>query len=197
MFMTRRAPADDAGYSLVELLVVVILLGVIGGIVSTAAISGMRSTRQTQNRAYSTEAIQAQLERMARDIRVADPIRAASATSITVDEYRGSTTCVREQWALTSGNLVVTAITYAAWASCSAYPSGVVPTSTVTRTVLTSLDTSITPLFTFADSSGTTLASPTPSQISVVRISVTQNGLENRAGVTFNTAVGVRNATLA
>jgi prepilin-type N-terminal cleavage/methylation domain-containing protein len=196
MRMTKRAPDDDAGFTLVELLVVIVLLGVIGGIVSTAAIGGMRTTRQAQNRAYSTEAIQAQLERMARDVRVADPIRAASSTSLTVDDYRNGT-CIRQQWTLSSGSLVLTAITYPAWSSCTAYPSGATPTSTVTKTLLTSVDTSSSPLFMYADSSGNTLAAATPSQISVVRISVAQTGLEGRAGVTFNTAVGVRNATLA
>jgi prepilin-type N-terminal cleavage/methylation domain-containing protein len=190
--MTR----DDEGYSLVELLVVIILLGIIGGIVSTTTIGGMRGTRQAQNRAYSSESIQAQIERMARDIRVADPIRAASGTSLTVDDYRGGT-CVRQTWSVSSGSLVQTSITYPAWSSCAAYPSSATPTSTVTRTLLTSLNTSSTALFTYVDSSGSALASPTPSKISVVRISVTQNGLEGRAGVTFATAVGVRNATLA
>jgi prepilin-type N-terminal cleavage/methylation domain-containing protein len=194
--MTRISERDDEGYTLVELLVVIVLLGIIGSIVSVASIGGMRGTRQAQNRAYSSESIQAQIERMARDIRVADPIQAASGTSLTVDDYR-SNTCVRRTWSVSSGSLVETSITYPVWTSCTAYPSGVTPTSTVTRTLLTSLNTSSTSLFTYVDSTGSTLASPTPSKISVVRISVTQNGLESRAGVTFATAVGVRNATLA
>ena len=195
--MTRPASSDAAGYTLVELLVVIMLLGVVGGIVSTLAIGGMRTTRQSQNRAYSSEAIQAQIERMARDIRVADPIRAASSTSLTVDNYRNSTTCVRETWTVSSGTLTQTAVTYPAWSNCTAYPSAATPTSTVTRTILTSLNTSSTALFTYGDSTNTTLASPTPSQIYNVRISVTQNGLESRAGVTFATSVGVRNAALS
>lgn len=194
--MSRTRAHEDAGYSLIELLVVIVLLAIIGGIISTATIGGMRGTRQAQNRAYSSSAIQAQIERMARDIRVADPIRAASSTSLTVDDYRGNT-CVRQTWSVSSASLVRTVITYPAWTSCTAYPSTVTPTSSVTRTLLTSLNTSSTALFTYVDSTGATLASPTPSKIAVIRISVSQNGLEGRAGVTFATAVGVRNATLA
>src|SRR4051795_700593 len=110
MHLIRRERGDEVGYTLVELLVVVVLLGIVGGIVSTAAIGGMRTTRQAQNRAYSTEGIQGQIERMARDIRVADPIRSASGSSLSVDDYR-TNTCVRVQWTLTAGNLVRTANT--------------------------------------------------------------------------------------
>src|SRR5690349_4395235 len=104
MQLTKRLRRDD-GFSLIELLVVMMLLGIVSAIVSVTLTSTMRTTRQAQNRAYSAEAVQTQLERVARDVRVADPIRAASANSITVDDYRNNT-CMRETWSLTSGNLV-------------------------------------------------------------------------------------------
>jgi prepilin-type N-terminal cleavage/methylation domain-containing protein len=189
---------DDSGYSLIELLVVIILLGVVGSIITTTLVSGMRSTRQTQNRAYSTENVQAQLERIARDIRVADPIRAASATSITLDNMRGAGPgCVRETWALSSGNLVRTAITFSAWASCSVYPATATPTSTVTQTVVSSIANGSTPIFAYKDASGAALASPTPSKVAVVHVVLVQAGKEGRASVTFETSVGVRNEALA
>ncbi|MDQ1697058.1 MAG: hypothetical protein QOJ03_2411 [Frankiaceae bacterium] len=194
MSVTRRAKADS-GFSLIELLIVVTLLGTVGGIIGTAMISGMRTTRQLQNRATSADDVQQLLERMARDIRVADPIRAASANSITVDLYRGNT-CLRQQWTVTSGSVVSTAKTYSSWAACAVYPGTATPTATVTTTVLPSLGNGATSLFTYQDQTGNTLANPLPNQIGVVHVTLIQTGKEGRAGVTFDTSVGVRNEAL-
>lgn len=188
----QRLRRDD-GFSLIELLVVMILLSVISGIVVATMIGTMRSTRQAQNRASSADAIQSQLERIARDLRVADPIRAASATSITVDNYRG-TGCFRETWSLSSGSLVRALTTFAASSACTVYPATATPLSSSTQTMLTGLSNST--LFTYEDSSGNTITNPTPSAIAVVHATITQAGSENRGGVTFDTSVGVRNETL-
>jgi type II secretory pathway pseudopilin PulG len=196
-WLTRRSRGDaDAGVSLIEVLVVVIMLGIVGGILTTTMISGMRTTRQEQNRSDSSSLVQTQLARLARDLRVADPIRAASATSMTVDVYR-SGTCVRDTWTVASNNLVLTAVTYPTWASCKNYPTTAIATSSITKTVITGLNNGATPVFAFQDATGATLASPTPTAIYVVNISLSQAGKEGRAGVSYSTSVGVRNATLA
>jgi len=198
MRLIQRLRHGDGGYSLIELMVVIILLGVVGSIITTTLISGMRSTRQAQNRAYSTENVQAQLERIARDIRVADPIRAASSTSITVDNERGTGPgCLRETWALTSGNLVRTAVTFSTWAACSVYPATAMPTSSVTQTVVSSIANGATPIFAYKDATGASMATPTTSKIAVVHVVLVQAGQEGRAAVTFETSVGVRNEALA
>jgi type II secretory pathway pseudopilin PulG len=196
-WLTRRSRgAADAGVSLIEVLVVVIMLGIVGGILTTTMISGMRTTRQEQNRSDSSSLVQTQLARLARDLRVADPIRAASATSMTVDVYR-SGTCVRDTWTVASNNLVLTAVTYPTWASCKNYPTTAIATSSITKTVITGLNNGATPVFAFQDATGATLSSPTPTAIYVVNISLSQAGKEGRAGVSYSTSVGVRNATLA
>jgi type II secretory pathway pseudopilin PulG len=196
-WLTRRSRGDaDAGVSLIEVLVVVIMLGIVGGILTTTMISGMRTTRQEQNRSDSSSLVQTQLARLARDLRVADPIRAASATSMTVDVYR-SGTCVRDTWTVASNNLVLTAVTYPTWASCKNYPTTAIATSSITKTIITGLDNGTTPVFAFQDATGATLSSPSPTAIYVVNISLSQAGQEGRAGVSYSTSVGVRNATLA
>ena len=53
--ISRRLRDDSAGFSLVELLVVIILLSILGGVVTTSLIVSMRDTRQDQNRNVSSE----------------------------------------------------------------------------------------------------------------------------------------------
>lgn len=65
---------DERGYSLVELLVVVVMLGVIGGFVTTAVVTGMRTTQATEARTYALTDIHRGLERVGRELRAANPI---------------------------------------------------------------------------------------------------------------------------
>ena len=197
MHVIRRLRREaDQGYTLIELLVVIVLLGVVGSIVMGSLMLAMKSTRQHQNRTYSTEDVQTQVERMARDIRVADPIRAASATSMTVDLYRG-TSCVRQQWSISGTTLQVTATTYSTWAACSKYPATVAAVSTTTRAALTDLTNPAATIFTYENSSGATLTNPAVSQIAVVHITLSKKVGEKSTSVSFSTSVGVRNESLA
>jgi prepilin-type N-terminal cleavage/methylation domain-containing protein len=194
MHVTRRG---DDGVTLIELLIVMILISIIGGIVTTTLVGAMRGTRQQQNRTFAVAAIQTQLERMSRDIRVADPIRAASASALTVDLYKG-TGCVRRSWAISGTSLVVTSLKFAAWSSCAVYPAAASPAPTTTvSTALYKLGNGTTPLFTYTDGVGTALgATPTASQIGNIAISLVQSVPEGRAAPTFTTSVGVKNATI-
>lgn len=196
MSLIQRLRRDDAGFTLVEILVVIVLLLVVGAVVSTTSIFAMKATKAHQQRTYATEDVQAQIERLGRDIRVADPIRAASAMSMTLDLYRGNT-CVREQWTLSGTKLMVTQTTYASWSACSNYPATATPTSTVTRTALSSLGNGATSLFTYEDASGTAMGTPSIPQIAVVHVNVIESVTGRTGKVTFTTSVGVRNESLA
>lgn len=192
--MSDRGAED--GLTLVELLVVMLLIGIIGSVVSTTLIFAMKTTRYHQNRTYAAEEVQAQLERVARSIRVGDPIRAASATSITVDLYRG-TSCVRQSWTLAGTTLQVTSVTYAAWDSCAKYPATVAPSSTSTTTAVTGVANGSTPLFTYEDPTGAVLTSPTPWKIAAVHVQIMKTVPERTSRISFSTSVGVRNEALA
>lgn len=196
MPVIARLRRDDDGFTLIELLVIIIIFGIVSGIIATTMIYSMRSTRLHQNRVYAAEDVQVQIERMGRDLRVADPIRAASATSMTVDLYRGAG-CVREQWSVVGTTLQVTQKTYAAWASCSVYPATAAATSTSTRTALSRLANGATPVFTYADSTGAALSSPTPSKVATVTITLVESVVGRPGTVQFSTAVGVRNEALS
>jgi prepilin-type N-terminal cleavage/methylation domain-containing protein len=70
----RRRSGEDAGYSLVELLVVMLMLSIIGGFVTTSVVTGIRTTRATEARTYALTDIQRGLERVGRELRAANPI---------------------------------------------------------------------------------------------------------------------------
>jgi prepilin-type N-terminal cleavage/methylation domain-containing protein len=71
---TRRTPSTEGGFTLVELLVVVIILGVIGSIVTSSVISAFVSTRRGEQRVHALNDLQRGIERVGRELRAADPL---------------------------------------------------------------------------------------------------------------------------
>jgi prepilin-type N-terminal cleavage/methylation domain-containing protein len=66
--MLRRADAQD-GLTLVELMIVVLILGVVGGITTTGLVQGMRTSQDVDARVQAFTALQRTSERVARDLR--------------------------------------------------------------------------------------------------------------------------------
>lgn len=66
--------SQEQGFTLVELLVVVLLLGVIGGFTTTALVTALNNSRATSERAIALHDIERSLQVVARELRVADPI---------------------------------------------------------------------------------------------------------------------------
>jgi prepilin-type N-terminal cleavage/methylation domain-containing protein len=77
--MTRLRRNDQGGFTLVELLVVLVLLGIVGGIVGSAVITSFRSSRATTNRTVALHELETALQRMTRDLRAADPLVLSSS----------------------------------------------------------------------------------------------------------------------
>lgn len=75
-----RAPRDarQGGFTLVELLVVMALLGVVGGVVVNAITTGLASASTTTARTMAIHDLEVALQRVARDLRAADPIYLSS-----------------------------------------------------------------------------------------------------------------------
>ncbi|MEX2289873.1 MAG: prepilin-type N-terminal cleavage/methylation domain-containing protein [Mycobacteriales bacterium] len=67
----------DAGFSLVELLVALLLVSVVGTIVLVTLNSGFRSTTLIQRETDISAEFQRTVERISRELRVADPLEAA------------------------------------------------------------------------------------------------------------------------
>ncbi len=75
-----RSPARDAGSTLVELLVVLVLFGVVGSVVMPAIVTAMRSARVSSERTHALHEIEMALQRVGRELRVADPLYLTSGT---------------------------------------------------------------------------------------------------------------------
>lgn len=64
----------EAGFTLVELLVVLVLMGVVGGIVVNAIVTAMRSASTTTARLDAIHELEVSLQRVGRELRAANPI---------------------------------------------------------------------------------------------------------------------------
>ena len=147
----------EEGFTLVELLVVILLLSIVGGYVLTSVITGMRTGREGQDRVYAIAELQRGAEEIARELRVADPATGGdpfisfSGNDVLVDVRRdmdgdGTPDTVRHRFAVSGGDLRHCQQTYT--------PPGTPCTGTITgRTVVTDLDTTA-PVFTLIDRDG-------------------------------------------
>ena len=71
--MSSPRPSEQ-GFTLVELLVVMLIAGVVGAVVTTALVRGMQTSTMAQSRINGLSDLQRGLERVARELRVADPL---------------------------------------------------------------------------------------------------------------------------
>lgn len=71
---TLRRQSDDEGFTLVEVLVAILLLGIIGGFVLTSVVQALQVTSETSERTDALTDVQRGLERVSRQIRTADPL---------------------------------------------------------------------------------------------------------------------------
>jgi prepilin-type N-terminal cleavage/methylation domain-containing protein len=206
--LTRLRQSADDGYSLIELLVVMILLGLVGSVVVTGVVATNRTTTAVSLRTQASGDLQKTVERMAREIRVAEPLEAGTATGTTLQArifrngacsrigyYLSGTTLMQEtQTGLTPtpapvGSTLVTD-------ACSSNLTATPPTTgaNVRTTVLaTGVDTSV-PLFTYYGITGAQLTSPpTSSLVARVGIQVRLTATSKRPMKTIQTSVQLRN----
>jgi prepilin-type N-terminal cleavage/methylation domain-containing protein len=70
----RRRRHDEHGYSLLELMVVVLILGLVLPVLFNGLISVMNSSAGTQDRSFALANARTALEQIVRDLRAGDPI---------------------------------------------------------------------------------------------------------------------------
>ena len=75
----QRLPADRRGFTLIEVILVVILLGIVGAVFGPGLTTAMRAALVVDNRKEALQSVRLGLDRMAREIR---QVRSATATDI-------------------------------------------------------------------------------------------------------------------
>lgn len=183
--LRRVRRGGDAGFTLVELLVVMILLGVVGSMVTAGIASALKSERTTRARIAVTADLTKGVDRMTKQIRVAAPVIAYTPTSVTVQTYRGG---FRWRYTYTHD---ATAKTVSE--TLERYPSetAVSPDQTSTKTLLSNVtNDSVTPMFQYFDKDGT--ASGAVDEVARVVLTL----VETPAGqgpIRFETTINLRN----
>lgn len=89
MTRLRRALQQDDGFSLVELLVVMTLFLIVGGVVGTGVVAGQRVTVQTEQRITALTDVQKGVERLTRNVRTSDAREVTSPRSPLVHASAG------------------------------------------------------------------------------------------------------------
>lgn len=72
--MSNIRSRDDGGFTLVELLVVLVILSILGGVTTTAVVTTLQSAAHTEQRVQALHELETALQRITRDLRVAEPL---------------------------------------------------------------------------------------------------------------------------
>lgn len=154
----------ERGFTLVELMVVLVLIGIVGGIVTKGLVGAMRTTRQTQARIEAFTELQTTAERVGRELRVACPMRAIAAADVTLDIDRAGETYRHRFWVATDQLHHATQIDN----------SGTWDTVVADRVLLDLADPGADPTFTYLDADGDaldlSLASTLPRDVRSVEL---------------------------
>ena len=182
----RVRRSGDQGFTLIELLVVCLLLGVVGSIVASGLISGMRADRKTRARIDVTADMAKGVDRMTKQIRVASPVVAFTASSISVETYRNNLR-YRYTYAYDATAKTVTE-TLATYASASA----VTPSSTTSQVLLTNITNGSTAMFRYYDRDGAVATAV--KDVARVEVSVVETPTgDQQAPIGYSTSVFLRN----
>jgi prepilin-type N-terminal cleavage/methylation domain-containing protein len=189
--MTRRRgtgvglrSADDHGFSLIELLIGIVLMGVVGSIMLTGVVRSLGVTSEATTRVDALTALQQAVERSSRNIRAADPITAASATALTVTVY-DDVTRRRITYAHTGAQVTETT---------ELFPNHitVTPTSTTTRALIQELDQQGNPVFRYFRADGTAWTTGPVGEIARVEIHL-RRAVDRGAPIQLTSSAFVRN----
>lgn len=87
--MTWRLHRDEKGVGLVELLVVLVVMSVVGGIVLSSIVTGMRTTTRAQDRIDALTELETGVQRLARELRAACQVNTFDGDDVSVNIVRG------------------------------------------------------------------------------------------------------------
>ena len=185
----RSRFAGDEGFTLVELLVAMSILLVVGIVVLNGLVSGLRATERGQARVAALTDLERAAERMARDLRFADPVDGATTSQVIVNVLRdagGTQVRHRVTYTVAAGTITDTRAVYDP-------PESAAPVSTTTRTVIDDLDPAET-VFAFFRADGQAWVSGTDAlnDLAEIRLDLRRE-LVNQDPIELETSVFVRN----
>jgi prepilin-type N-terminal cleavage/methylation domain-containing protein len=198
---TGRARDDEAGLTLIELLVTMIIMGVISAVVTAGIITSLTDQRRERTRLDAVSGSQRVLERVTKDLRAANPLVAGDATSVTMLVYHGTACQQRRYYVNASSQLVEEIASYPASTTCL-NRTGTLGTASSFVLLAKVANASTDPVFSYRriDPAQDALVSVTaPVSAGLVQLvdSVTVSlkaGLkENQAPVSVSTSVDLRN----
>lgn len=184
-----RLRDEQSGFTLVELLVVMVLLTVIGGILTNSIVSALTASRRGQDRIYALTALETAAQRMAREIRSADPIESADADSITMVAYRDpGRSEYQYQAPTTTGDLIETRTVY------STPTTTVIESGPSARPLIIELDQSGVTTFSYFDAAGDPWDPATGDETDIHRVRITlAKALVEQEPIVVETSVYLRN----
>lgn len=171
---------SEAGASLVELLVVVVLIGVVGTIAVNGLVTSMRVSRQTEARVQAYAELQRAAERISRDLRAVCPLEVLEPARVVGVVHPGDGTAQRVIYRYDAGTHSLRSAKEAATG-----PVGSPPETTVMVDVEPAGD-----LFTYLDDAGT--ATTVAADVRTVQISL-RRALPEQDPVQVETLVALRN----
>lgn len=150
--MSRRS---ESGFTLVELLVVLVIMGVVGGVVTSAIMTSMRSASATSARIQATQELEIAMQRMTRDIRAADPLELSPSGDFANEvgarvSRGGSSKSVMYYLAADGSELHARTV--------QLDDTGAEVSGTPSRQLVAQVDNGGTPVFTYLDASGRELS---------------------------------------
>jgi prepilin-type N-terminal cleavage/methylation domain-containing protein len=192
---------DDAGLTLIELLVTMIIMSVIGAVVTAGIVTSLTDQHRERTRLDAVSSSQRVLERVTKDLRAANPLVAGDASSVTMLVYHGTACQQRRYYVNASSQLVEESASYPASATCSGR-SGSLGTASSNVLLAKVANASTDPVFSYrridpAQDALVSVAAPIdPNLVSLVdsvTVSLKAGLKENQAPVSVSTSVDLRN----
>lgn len=195
-----RSAAQDEGFTLIELLVAMVVATVLLSLVVGVVTTTFGSSKKIQAHVSVVRDVQLAMDRVSRDVRVANPVTAASAAAMTVKVQRAAA-CSLVTYAVTTSGATATLSGYSATGNAFTASTATCAAPTVvtsTTILLRAVPTTASP-FTFTNKDGTAIGPTFATQTdlnAITRVVITLQGVDNSNRVqAMTTAVDVRNAS--
>ncbi len=197
----RSRVRDEAGITIVELLVVIVLMSIIGSIATATLVRGMQESARTQSRFEALGELQKSVDRMTRELRAGAPLQVggpgvveAGDNRVVVYVYRNNFTELRRftyQYCPSTRRLHVRAEGPSPAPSGNSAPP--IDCATTSDPVLVDRINNTGKMFTYFTAANPPAPTTTPSQVKTIRVSVRRMLSDQVTPIEVTTIVRLRN----